>query len=89
MTVYSRTLPPCPGQDEIWGDLIHDFEALGRADYARAWAERLCKEGRYHHGAVSRIGALESGKPVTEEWSCWNCKFRVKRTTTLTNGDAE
>lgn len=71
----------CPGQESIWGDLIEDLERIGQPKLAAIWAERLCKEGRYHHGAGSAMGRLGDVKPFEEEWSCWNCKFEVTRVT--------
>lgn len=72
-----------PGSDPIWADLIGDMEYAGEPELAAKWAKRLCRAGLYHHGANSCVGLLVEGTSVTEEWTCWNCDFRMIRVTTM------
>jgi hypothetical protein len=74
-----------PGSDRIWHDFIDTLEKLGAPGHASAWAKRLCQEGRYHHGIKSCVGSLHDkmNRPMEEEWTCWNCDFKMKRTTVM------
>lgn len=72
----------CPGFDPIWGEIIDDFEKCD-PKLAAKWAKRLCKEGKFHHGAFSGLGTVDNGKPYEESQSCWNCEYEVKRVTKL------
>lgn len=65
--------------------IIDDIDTMD-SEIAKKLTKVLCKDFNYHYGSYSSSGPDKNGE-VKEEWTCWNCKRKVKSTTIVEKVD--